>query len=209
MAKIKELMKVEDLTTCESTAQMITKARRDGVELLFDRANDMKACPIGVFSACCKHCPWDRAGLTVIVHMKKLVFVGQPLTQSWQEISAEWLLQGLQPIPITEWRCLNLFKGVIEGKVKDFKIKDTLKLYEVAQSLGIETQDRELNDVARDLYRELELTYTQVDGEIPMVKRVPPKDFGNMEERRDCSERRNAGNNGNDAPNGDGSGSGL
>ena len=45
MAKIKELMKVEDLTTCDSTAQMITKARKDGVELLFDRANDMKALP--------------------------------------------------------------------------------------------------------------------------------------------------------------------
>ena len=35
MAKLKELINVEDITTCESTAQMITKARRDGVDLLF------------------------------------------------------------------------------------------------------------------------------------------------------------------------------
>ena len=32
-----------------------------------------------------------------------------------------------------------------------------------------------LKDVAMDLYHELEKTYTQVEGEIPMMKRVPPK----------------------------------
>jgi carbon-monoxide dehydrogenase catalytic subunit len=45
-----------DLTTCEATAMMIAKARNDGVELAFDRATNMKACPIGADSACCKHC---------------------------------------------------------------------------------------------------------------------------------------------------------
>ena len=59
MAKLKELIKVEDITTCDSTSQMITKARKDGVELFFDRANEMKACPIGEQSACCKHCAMD------------------------------------------------------------------------------------------------------------------------------------------------------
>jgi carbon-monoxide dehydrogenase catalytic subunit len=45
----------KDVTICDSTAQMLTKARRDGVELAFDRAANMKACPIGADSACCKH----------------------------------------------------------------------------------------------------------------------------------------------------------
>ena len=43
MAKPLELINVKDLTICESTAQMITKARNDGVELFFDRAQSMKA----------------------------------------------------------------------------------------------------------------------------------------------------------------------
>ena len=47
---------VKDLTICDATAQMIEKARRDGVETAFDRAANMKACPIGDKSACCKHC---------------------------------------------------------------------------------------------------------------------------------------------------------
>ncbi len=55
MVKAKEV-NVRDWTTCEATAQMLEKAQRDGVETAFDRASDMKACPIGAESACCKHC---------------------------------------------------------------------------------------------------------------------------------------------------------
>ena len=46
----------KDFTTCDATIQMLNKAKRDGVETAFDRAASMKACPIGVESACCKHC---------------------------------------------------------------------------------------------------------------------------------------------------------
>ena len=51
-----KLPDVNDVTTCEATAQMLAKARKDGVEICFDRAATMKACPIGADSACCKHC---------------------------------------------------------------------------------------------------------------------------------------------------------
>ena len=55
ISKKKEL-DPNDVTTCKATAQMLVKARRDGVEIAFDRAANMKACPIGADSACCKHC---------------------------------------------------------------------------------------------------------------------------------------------------------
>ena len=47
---------VSEWTTCKSTGQMLRKAQRDGVETAFDRASNMKPCPIGAKSACCKHC---------------------------------------------------------------------------------------------------------------------------------------------------------
>ncbi|MBT7696008.1 MAG: hypothetical protein HN737_01200, partial [Desulfobacterales bacterium] len=46
----------ESLTSCEATCQMIKKARKDGVILDADRAAEMRPCPIGADSACCKHC---------------------------------------------------------------------------------------------------------------------------------------------------------
>ena len=70
---------------------------------------------------------------------------------------------------------LDLFGEVVNGQIKDYTIKDPIKLEEVAASLGIEVEGREIKDIAMDLYQELERTYTQVEGEIPFAKRVPEK----------------------------------
>ena len=175
MAKIKELMKVEDLTTCESTAQMITKARKDGVELLFDRANDMKPCPIGALSACCKHCSMGPCRLNSNTPYDRVGVCGATADTIMARNFGRMVAAGTAAHTDHGMAILELFKGVIDGKVKDFKIKDPLKLYEVGKSLDIETEGKELKDVALDLYRELELTFSQVNGEIPMVKRVPIK----------------------------------
>ena len=175
MAKIKELMKVEDLTTCESTAQMITKARKDGVDLFFDRATDMKPCPIGALSACCKHCSMGPCRLNSNSPYDRVGVCGATADTILARNFGRMVAAGTAAHTDHGMAILELFKGVIEGKVKDFKIKDPLKLYEIAKSLDIETEGRELKDVALDLYRELQLTFTQVDGEIPMVKRVPIK----------------------------------
>ncbi|MGD8504562.1 MAG: carbon monoxide dehydrogenase, partial [Syntrophobacterales bacterium] len=54
--KKKKELPIAQVTTCKSTQQMLRKAAEDGVETAFHRAADMKACPIGADSACCKHC---------------------------------------------------------------------------------------------------------------------------------------------------------
>jgi carbon-monoxide dehydrogenase catalytic subunit len=175
MAKIKELMNVEDLTICESTAQMITKARKDGVELLFDRANDMKACPIGAQSACCKHCSMGPCRLNTNNPYDRVGVCGATIDTIMARNFGRMVAAGTAAHTDHGMAMLELFKGVIEGKVIGFEIKDKMKLLEVASSLDIKVDGRELKDIAMDLYHELELTYTQVDGEIPMVKRVPEK----------------------------------
>lgn len=175
MAKLKELIKVEDITACESTAQMITKARRDGVELLFDRANDMKPCPIGALSACCKHCAMGPCRMNTNTPYDRVGVCGATIDTIAARNLGRMVAAGTAAHTDHGMGMLELFREVIEGKVIGYSIKDPLKLNEVAESLDIETKDRELKDVALDLYKVLELTYTQVDGEIPMVKRVPKK----------------------------------
>ena len=70
---------------------------------------------------------------------------------------------------------LDLFREVVNGHITDYEIKDPIKLESVAQSVGIETEGKSQKDIALELYGELERTYTQVDGEIPFMKRVPEK----------------------------------
>ncbi len=175
MAKIKELIKVEDITTCDSTSQMITKARADGVELFFDRAAEMKACPIGAQSACCKHCAMGPCRMNTNNPYDRVGVCGATVDTIVARNFGRMVAAGTAAHTDHGMAMLELFRDVINGKVKDFSIKDPQKLYEVAESLDIETEGRELKDVALDLYGELERTYTQVEGEIPLVKRVPQK----------------------------------
>jgi carbon-monoxide dehydrogenase catalytic subunit len=175
MAKPLELIKVEDLTICESTAQMITKARQDGVVLDVDRFHATKPCPIGEKAACCKHCAMGPCRMNVNGPYDRVGVCGATVDTIVARNFGRMVAAGTAAHTDHGMAMLELFRDVINGKTTDYKITDPMKLLEVAASLDIVTEGRELKDVAMDLYLELEKTYTQVDGEIPMVKRVPPK----------------------------------
>jgi carbon-monoxide dehydrogenase catalytic subunit len=175
MAKPQQIIRPEDITACASTQQMIAKARRDGVELFFDRAEDVKPCPIGADSACCKHCSMGPCRMNPSDPYRRVGVCGATVDTIVARNFGRMVAAGTAAHTDHGMAMLDLFRGVIEGTVTDFEIKDHLKLSEVAESLDIETKDRSIKDIAKDVYHELEKTYTQVDGEIPLVKRVPKK----------------------------------
>ncbi len=166
---------INDLTTCDATAQMIAKARRDGVEIDFDRAAAMKPCPIGADSACCKHCSMGPCRLNAKDPYGKVGVCGATIDTIMARNFARMIAAGSAAHTDHGMGMLDLFREVVNGNILDYKIKDPVKLMEVARSIGIETEDRSLEAVAKDLYQELERTYTQVEGEIPFMKRVPEK----------------------------------
>ncbi len=162
-----------DCTACEATQQMLTKARKDGVPLHFDRAADMKPCPIGNESACCKHCFMGPCRLNSKDPYKKVGVCGATIDTIMARNFARAVASGAAAHTDHGMAMLELFRDVVNGKILDYRIKDTEKLIKVAESMEIETKDRSHKDIAIDLYKELESTYTQVEGEIPFVKRVP------------------------------------
>ena len=174
LSKKKEL-DLKDVTICEATAQMLVKAKRDGVETAFDRAASMKACPIGADSACCKHCGMGPCRLNARDPYGKVGVCGATIDTIMARNFARMVAAGGAAHTDHGMSMLDLFREVVNGNITDYKIKDTQKLEDVAVSIGIEVEGRELNDIAMDLYEELERTYTQVEGEIPFAKRVPEK----------------------------------
>jgi carbon-monoxide dehydrogenase catalytic subunit len=168
-------MDVREWTNCEATAQMLEKAQSDGVDTAFDRAANMKPCPIGAKSACCKHCAMGPCRLNSKDPYGKVGVCGATADTIQSRNFGRMVGVGAAAHTDHGMTMLNLFRDVVEGKIKDYDIKDPLKLEEVAKSIGIETENREIKDIAMDVYRELDRTYTQVEGEIPFAKRVPPK----------------------------------
>jgi anaerobic carbon-monoxide dehydrogenase catalytic subunit len=179
MEKKKTVSKKEivtkDVTICESTAQMLEKAKRDGVETAFDRAANMKACPIGADSACCKHCSMGPCRLNAKAPYDKVGVCGATIDTIMARNFARMVAAGGAAHTDHGMSMLDLFREVVNGKILDYEIKDVQKLESVAQEIGIEIEGRSVKEIATDLYNELERTYIQVEGEIPFAKRVPPK----------------------------------
>ena len=55
-AKVKKIVKPEDLSVDPATVQMIERSREMEIETIFDRAQTMRPCNIGIQGTCCKNC---------------------------------------------------------------------------------------------------------------------------------------------------------
>ena len=176
---VDKLLPPKEATACDATAQMLTKARKDGVELCFDRAATMKACPIGADSACCKHCSMGPCRLNAKDPYGKVGICGATIDTIQARNFGRMVAAGTAAHTDHGMAMLDLFREVVTGKIKDYKIKDPIKLESVAKSLGIEVDGRSQEEIALELYAELEKTYTQIEGEVPLMKRVPEKTLEN------------------------------
>jgi carbon-monoxide dehydrogenase catalytic subunit len=154
---------------------MLRKAEKDGVETAFHRANTMRACPIGADSACCKHCSMGPCRLVSKDPYGKVGVCGATIDTIMSRNFGRMVAAGSAAHTDHGMVMLDLFREVINGNIKEYTIKDPIKLEAVAKELGIEVEGREIKEIATDFYNELERTYTQVEGEIPFVKRVPEK----------------------------------
>lgn len=169
----KKQVSSSERTTCEATRQMLDKARRDGVIIDLDRGYDMKPCPIGAESACCKHCYMGPCRLNPRDPYKKVGVCGATIDTIMARNFARNVATGSASHNDHGRHILELFRSVVEGKTKDFTIDDTRKLERVATSVGIEVEGKEVDEVALELCDELEKTFSNVDGEMPFTKRVP------------------------------------
>ncbi|HMA67049.1 MAG TPA: anaerobic carbon-monoxide dehydrogenase catalytic subunit, partial [Desulfosalsimonadaceae bacterium] len=129
--------------------------------------------------ACCKHCSMGPCRLNAKDPYAKVGVCGATIDTIMARNFARMVASGASAHTDHGMSMLDVFREVVNGNIPDYKVKDHLKLESVARSVGIEVEGREPEDIARELYEELERTYTQVDGEIPFMKRVPEKTLEN------------------------------
>ncbi len=176
-------LNIQEASICETTLQMLEKAKKDGAQTCFDRANDMSACPIGEKSACCKNCSMGPCRMSPKDPYAKKGVCGATIDTIQARNFARMVVAGAAAHTDHGMSILDLFKEVVHGKITDYTIKDVDKLKYVCSEIGIpttvevdgEVKDRDVKEMALELAAELEKTYTQVEGEIPFMKRVPEK----------------------------------
>ncbi|MEW6614872.1 MAG: anaerobic carbon-monoxide dehydrogenase catalytic subunit [Thermodesulfobacteriota bacterium] len=184
--KEKKKIKPEEKSVDSATIQMLHKAQQDGVETIFDRAETMKPCNIGIQGTCCKMCAQGPCRL--------------PLTKKDLEGKDTRMgLCGATPETIAARNFVRMIaagaaahsdhgRGVAEvflaaarKESEDYKIKDENKLKEIAGDFGVsstvvvdgEEKDRDVYDIAVEVGEKALGEWGKQEGEIYYAKRAP------------------------------------
>ncbi len=143
------------------------------VETVFDRAQNMKCCPIGssVSGICCKNCAMGPCR----IRDDKVGLCGATLATIAARNLARHIAVGAAAHSDHGRDMAMLLKEVAEGKAEGLRIKDEEKLLRFARNLGIKTEDREVKEIALDAANKALALFGQQEGEIDFISLAPKK----------------------------------
>ena len=166
-----------------ATLDMIEKAEEDGVSTVFERAENMKACPIGAEGSCCSICamgpcrvPLPRNKEETPEEKKKRRGVCGATAETiaarnfLRKVAAGAAAHGDHGREVAK-----IFLKTAKGELKDFAIKDEVKLLQLALELGVEIGNRSNNEIAVDVGEIILGEFGKQDETLRFIKRAPLK----------------------------------
>jgi carbon-monoxide dehydrogenase catalytic subunit len=168
-----------DLPTIEG----LKIADREGYSTAFHRARTMTACPIGKGGTCCKICnmgpcrvlPPKGKTETPEERKKRTGLCGATPETIAARNFARMVAAGAAAHSDHGRHVAHTFLHAAKGELPDYQIKDIPKLMAVALDFGVETEGREVKDIAIEVGEKALAQYGQQDGEIMNIKRAPLK----------------------------------
>ncbi|MFO7667707.1 MAG: anaerobic carbon-monoxide dehydrogenase catalytic subunit [Desulfobacterales bacterium] len=171
-----------------ATQIMIKRAQELGVETIFDRAENMKPCNIGVQGTCCKNCAMGpcRLPLTKSIEEggpddRKGLCGATPNTIAARNFAR--MVAGGASAHSDHGRCVaEVFMAVAKKESKDYKIKDPQKLLSVAEALGVaikvktddgQEADRNIDEITLEVAEIALAEWGKPEGELLYAKRAP------------------------------------
>jgi len=186
-AKEKKVVKSQELTIDPATAQMIDRSREMEVETIFDRAQTMKPCNIGIQGTCCKNCaqgpcrlPLPKKGIEG-EDTRKGLCGATPETIASRNF-ARMVAAGAAAHSDHGRGVAETFLAAARKETDDYRIKDTKKLLEIAPDFGVditvegedgELLDRDIDEIAVEVGEIALGQWGQQQGELLMLKRAP------------------------------------
>ena len=186
--KKKEPVKSSDLSIDESAIQMIERSRVLEIDTIFDRAEAMKPCNIGMQGICCKNCAQGPCRLpltkTSIVDGRdtRKGLCGATAGTIAARNFARMVAAGAAAHSDHGRAVAETFLAVARKETKDYEIRDIQKLLEIAPDFGVETTvegengeilDRDIDEIALEVAEKALAQWGQQEGEVVTVKRAP------------------------------------
>jgi len=169
-----------------ATQQMILRAQELGVETVFDRAESMKPCNIGIQGTCCKNCamgpcrlPLGKSGIEGEDERKGLCGASANTIAARNFIR---MVAGGAAAHSDHGRSVaEVFMAAARKETGDYKIKDLDKLLAVAPHLGVATKvtvdgkevDRDPDEIALEVGEKALNEWGKSEGELMYLQRAP------------------------------------
>nr|HID58896.1 anaerobic carbon-monoxide dehydrogenase catalytic subunit [Desulfobacterales bacterium] len=185
--KKKKVVSPGDLTIDPASMKMIERSRELDVETIFDRAETMKPCNIGIQGTCCKNCaqgpcrlPLPKSGIQG-EDTRKGLCGATPETIAARNF-ARMVAAGAAAHSDHGRGVAETFLAAARKETQDYKIKDTNKLLEIAPDFGVditvegengEILDRDIDEIAVEVGERALAQWGQQTGEVCTVKRAP------------------------------------
>jgi carbon-monoxide dehydrogenase catalytic subunit len=169
-----------------ATRQMIERAQRLNIETVFDRAENMKPCNIGVQGICCKNCsmgpcrlPLPKSGIEGEDQRKGLCGATANTIAARNFLR---MIAGGAAAHSDHGRCVaEVFMSAARKETEDYKIKDHLKLLSIAPYFDVDTTvevdgeqvDRDIDEIAVEVGEKALAEWGKAEGELLYLKRAP------------------------------------
>jgi len=166
-----------------ATLLMFEKAAADGVRTVFDRAEDLKPCPIGSEGSCCKMCSMGpcrlpaprRKAETSEETAKRCGVCGATVETVAARNFARMIAAGTAAHSDHGRAVAQTFLETARGEVPGYEIKDGQKLLQVALDFGVEVKGRSLRDIAVDVGEKAVAEFGRQGGSLLFTRRAPLK----------------------------------
>jgi carbon-monoxide dehydrogenase catalytic subunit len=152
--------------------EILTFADAAGISTAFSRADEMKPCPIGADSMCCKICYMGpcrlvKDGQTGVCGATIDTVVARNLARAIAAGSASHSDHG-RDLAFT-------LKAVAEGHAPDYQVRDPDKLQEMAQYLGVPVDGKPILQLAGEVADAALAQFGKTEGVVKLLGRAPKK----------------------------------
>ncbi|MFH0768674.1 MAG: anaerobic carbon-monoxide dehydrogenase catalytic subunit [Chloroflexota bacterium] len=167
----------------QATIEMIAKAAEDNCNIVFDRAETTRPCPIGAEGNCCSMCamgpcrvPLARGKEETPEEKKKRTGVCGATAETIaarnfvRKIAAGSAAHSDHARRVTE-----VFLLAAKGEATGFGIKDEQKLLQLALDFGVNIGDRSNNEIAVEIGEMLIKEFGKQEGELITLRKAPIK----------------------------------
>ena len=159
-----------------SVEPLLEKGKKDGVKSAWDRYQEQSPqCGFGTLGLCCRHCSNGPCRIDPFGEGPKEGVCGADANTIAARHFARMVAGGAAAHSDHARSVAETFLAAAEGKVPGYGIKDEMKLYELALDLGLDVENKSIQELAVEVGKACLEEFGKQEGEIFMIKRAPLK----------------------------------